>query len=277
MQVLPGRSLSLSKRSKSNNQDIVSLISRYKGSSVVSEIERNLSSFQKGDYPISKLYLSRYYDEMNYDLSSYSALTESIRKDGFLLPLIIVKGEKEGCFEIINGVKRFLIAKSLSMEKVPCILAEIDPERKKVYLIENIVEEGGCPLVKSHAFRLLLEDGYSPSNIAEISHLSISQVRNLIRLDNLSDKLKIALIRNEIQYGEARALLNLPSKTQDELFAEIVEDDISVREIEARKRAILGRQRKRTVVLKGRTVLIHFEDEEEARNHFLKFKKELEN
>ena len=264
-------------KKKNSNQDLGSLITRYKNNSVVNEIEKNLSKIKKSDYEISSLYLSDFYDQSCYHLDSFPALEESIKRDGFLLPLIISKGTEDGKFEIINGAKRFLFAEKLHLNFVPCVLTEIDSERKIAYIIENIVEEGGCPLIKTHCFLQLKKLGYSPETISRISGLSLSQVKNLMRLDLLSDELKKALIDGKIQYGEARAMLNLPSSTQHELMEEILEDGLSVREIESRKRAFLGKQKKRTVSLKGRTVLVKFENEDEARNYYLKFKKELEN
>ena len=268
--------MSIAKK-KSTNQDLVSLISRYKNKSVVSEIEKNLSTVKKSDYGLKSLYLSCFYDKEFYCLDSFPALEESIKRDGFLLPLVISPGEEKGTFEIINGAKRFLFAEKLAMKTVPCVLTEIDSDRKIAYIIENIVEEGGCPLIKTHCFTQLTKLGYSPSTISKISGLSLSQVKNLIRLNNLSDNLKKSLIEEKIHYGEARALLNLPTSTQNALLEEILEEGLSVREIEARKRSFLGKQKKRTISLKGRMVQIRFENEEEARTYYLKFKKELEN
>lgn len=256
---------------------MISLIARYKGNSVVNEIEKNLSNTKRSDYQISSLYLSEFYDENNYYLDAYPALKESIIKDGFLIPLIITKSETEkDKYEIINGAKRYLFAKELKMQTVPCILTEIDSERKVAYIIENIMEENASPLSKTHCFKLLKEKGFTIEDIAEVSSLSQSQVRNLIRLDDLSKTLKVALIQNKISYGIARTLLNLPEKTQNNLYEEILEENLSVREIEARKRIFLGKKKKRTITLKGKTVLIRFESEEEAMHQYLKFRKEIE-
>ncbi len=267
--------MSNEKKKKTSNNDLVSLIQRYKGTSVVNEIEKNLSNTKRSEYELSSLYLSEFYDEKNYYLESYPSLKESIIKDGFLIPLIIIKG-KENKYEIINGAKRYLFAKELKMKTVPCILTELDSERKIAYIIENIMEEDATPLTKTHCFKLLKEQGFTIQDIAEVSSLSESQVRNLIRLDNLSELLKTALIQNKISYGTARALLNLPEKTQKKKKKKIMEEDLSVREIEARKRSFLGKKKKRTISLKGKTVLIKFETEEEAMYQYLKFRKEIE-
>ena len=267
--------MSNTKKKKTDNS-LVSLIAKYKNNSVVNEIEKNLSNTKKSDYDISTLYLSSFYDEKNYYLPAYPALEESIQRDGFLLPLIIIEGEKKGTYEIINGAKRYLFAKKFKLKTVPCILADIDSQRKIAYIIENIMEEDASSLTKTHCFKLLKEQGFSIDDISKISKLSTSQVRNLIRLDNLSDELKTALVQNKIKYGVARALLNLPEKTQNNLFEEIQEENLSVREIEARKRNFMGKKKKRTVLLKGKTVLIKFESEDEAMYQYLKFMKEID-
>lgn len=252
--------------SNTKRQDNLShLLKRYQHLSVVNEIEKNLSNVRKIDYAISSLYPSDLYDTKNYDLACYPSLEESIRKDGLLLPLIIIKGKGKERFEIINGVKRFLIAKKAKMKEVPCILADISQERKLAYLVENIVNEEDCPLCKTTCFLTLKEKyGYSIETIASLSHLSNGQVRNLIRLSSLPSFAKDALVSYRITYGQARCLLDLPIDIQKELYQKILEEKISVREIESLKRSYKGKPKKGVVSIEGNKITIVFKSEEDA-------------
>lgn len=253
--------------------DLLSLVDKYQGLSVVSEIEHNLLNASKYNYPLSYLIINDLYNENNYDLSTYENLKQSLKKDGFLVPLIIVK--VEGKYEIINGVKRFLLGKSLGFTSMPCVLADIQEERKIEYIIENIIEEQDNPLVKTYAFTKLEEKyNYSDFDIASISKLSLTQVRNLKRLNSLPDFLKEGLKSNKLTYSEARCLLNLPLKKQEELYMQILTNSISVRDLEKEKRIILGTKKKRKVSLKGKKITITFDSEEEASRQFKQIFKE---
>lgn len=264
--------MSNGKRKKS---DLQGLLERYKNISVVSEIERNLSHAEITAYPSESLYLSDVYDEKNYDLYSFPQLEESLKKDGFLIPLIIVDGERKGTYEILNGAKRYLFAKKMKMENIPCVLASISPERKMAYLVENIIQEGGCALTKTTCFVTMKEKyGFSESQIATLSHISVSQVRNLIRLDSLPDYLKEALRTYQIRYGEARSLLNMAEKSQKALYEEIRKYKMSVRDIESRKRELEGQKNSSTISLKNKKVVISFSSEEEAKKNYEKLKRE---
>jgi ParB family chromosome partitioning protein len=256
--------------------ELSALVEKYRRYSVVSEIEKNLSSRARLLYPTGSLYLSDLYDEKNYDLSCYPELSESLRKDGFLTPLVIVKGKKEGTFEIINGVKRFLLAEKDGMKEVPCVLADLSADRKNAYILENILEEGDCALVKTECFERLKENaGYPESRIAQEASLSLTEVRNLLRLRNLPPFLKEGIRNFTLRETEARALLGMPEETQRKLYSEIKDGKLSVRDIEKIKRDFLGKKRKTSVSRKGRRIEIVFKDEEEAERNYPKIVREF--
>ncbi|MFA6862238.1 MAG: ParB/RepB/Spo0J family partition protein, partial [Bacilli bacterium] len=252
------------------------LVEKYQRNSIVTEIEKNLTSSKVVSFPLDSLYLSDLYCEINYDLNSYTSLEESIKKDGFLMPLIIVKGDKEKTYEIINGAKRFLLAKKANLSPLPGVLVDLTKERKNTYIIENIAAEGDSPLVKTYCFKVLKEKyGYSDQAISEEANISLNQERNLLRLDALPDFLKQGLKDFSLSYGEARALLNLPLEKQQEFYKDITESKMSVRDLERLKRNYNGQNRKTTVRLKGNKIIITFATKEEASKIYPRIDKSL--
>jgi ParB family transcriptional regulator, chromosome partitioning protein len=248
--------------------DLSALVEKYQGLSVVSEIERNLLSANRSEYPLSRLHLSSLYSESNYHLDKYGSLEESLRNDGFLVPLILVRRE-DGDFEIINGAKRFLLAKKMGYTKMPCVIADLSMERKIEYILQNIVQEGDNPLVKSHAFHIVEEKyGYTDEKISKLTSLSITQVRNLKRLKLLPSFIKEGLLDFTLSYSEARCLLNLPEEKQKELYVLIQKGLVSVRQLEMMKRTYLGTQKKRKVTLRNNSVTIQFSSKEEAMKYY---------
>lgn len=254
--------------------ELKALVEKYQRFTVVSEIEKNLSSSKRASYPPEVLIPSVLYSESNYDLDCYSSLEESIKQDGFLMPLIICSGKKENTFEIINGIKRFMIGKKLGLTSFPCVFVDLTPERKEEYIIENIFTEGDSPLVKTYCFKLLKKDyGFTDETLAEKANISVNQVRNLIRLDSLPNFIKSGIKSFLVSYGEARALLNLPLETQKELYEDIQESKVSVRDLEKLKRNYHGRKRKTEVFLKGKTVTIKFTTKEKAQKAYPRISK----
>lgn len=247
-------------------KSLTSLVEKYREVSVVQEIENNLEKQSRALYPVSELSLDDLYDESNYDLDSYPTLTTSLEKDGFLLPLILTPdSEHENRYLILNGAKRFLLGKNrLHLSSLPGVVATLSPERKKLYVLENILQEGGCPLTKTHAFRVLLNSGYSEEEIAKACSLSVSSVKNLLRLEKLPPFLKEGLKKGLLSYGQARALLDLPVEVQESLYQEIQENRLSVRELEHQKRRYQGKEAPLLLTRKGRRLTITFADEKSA-------------
>ena len=119
---------------KTKRTDLNSLVKKYQRYSVVNEIEQNLLGHSQSEIRIEELHLSALFSEDNYDLSYYKSLEESLTKDGFIMPLIVVKGN-DG-YEIINGVKRFLLAKKIGYKEQPdvieyCGKSEFKRKRKR--------------------------------------------------------------------------------------------------------------------------------------------------
>lgn len=251
---------------KTKRTDLNSLVKKYQRYSVVNEIEQNLLGHSQSEIRIEELHLSSLFSEDNYDLSYYKSLEESLTKDGFIMPLIVVK-ENDG-YEIINGVKRFLLAKKIGYKELPVVKAELDKERKYAYILENIQAEGDSALVKSYAFQMLKEKyQYSDETLAKLSSYSIAQVRNLLRLKELPSFVKDGLKNFTLSYSEARSLLNLPEEKQKELFDRIIEKGVSVRDLEKEKRSFSGNKRKTSVKQKKKQIIITFESEEEAKKN----------
>ena len=257
---------------KKRKTELSQLIAKYQRYSLVEEVEKSLQE-KKGIYfPITSLYLSNLYKQEYYDLNAYKNLEASIKKDGLLYPLIIVKNEDR--YEIINGAKRFLLAKRMQLLEVPCFLISLSEERKISYIIENIISENDSPLLKAHCFSILKNQyHYSDKQIAEEANISLSQEKNLKRLLKLPDFLKDALNAFEISYGEARALLDLPEEQQRTLLTQLKENKLSVRDLEKMRQQYFGKSKNQSISIKKNKIVISFKTEDDATKAFNRLKK----
>jgi len=81
--------------------------------------------------------------------------------------------------------------------------------------------------------------------IARKLGMSRAAVSNILRLQNLSDEVKGALLQNKITEGHARAILGLPGeRAQIRFLKKILNSNLSVRDIESRVKKVKIKQGK---------------------------------
>lgn len=136
-------------------------------------------------------------------------LTDSIRENGILEPLVIAK--TPAGYQIIAGERRWRAAKIAGLAKVPVIIKETTPQGMlEMAIIENVQRVDLNPLERAQAFRRLIDEfGLSTGEIAIKIGKSAPYVSNTFRLLSLPDALKDALVSGATTEGHARALASL--------------------------------------------------------------------
>ena len=160
-------------------------------------------------------------------------LAASIQSQGILQPLL-VRAITQGGYEIIAGERRWRAAQLAGLKTVPAIVRDVSDETALAFaLIENIQRASLNPIEEALALARLQSDFHlTHDEMAKRVGRSRSAVSNLLRLLNLNDEVKMALITNKIEMGHARALLSLDDRQQKKLSSEIIAGMLSVRETE---------------------------------------------
>src|SRR5574344_830156 len=169
-----------------------------------------------------------------FDEAQLAELTESVRKEGVLSP-IIIEDAGDGTFYIIAGERRTRAAKMAGLEKIPVQLGKFNDVKKlEVALIENIQRENLNPIDEATAYYKLMEIGeLSQDEVAKRVGKKRSTVANALRLLKLPEDMQTALVSGQITSGHARAILSVvDSAEQRILFGRIVGNGLSVRESE---------------------------------------------
>ena len=123
------------------------------------------------------------------DLGDLSELTESIKKNGIMQNLTVVKNEGGG-YTVIIGHRRLEAAKAAGVEKVPCAVAELDEgEQLATMLLENMQRQDLTVYEQAEGIQLLLDMDFSVSDIAQKTGFSESTVRRRTKLLSL-DRVK---------------------------------------------------------------------------------------
>ena len=112
----------------------------------------------------------------------FSALVESIRKDGFLSP-ILVRPEHGGKYEILAGNHRWLAAKEAGLKEVPAIIAKLDNKTAMRFAINSNTIHG-TPNVELMA--PFLSD--MPDDVLKNIHLDDITMREICDFDDILKK-----------------------------------------------------------------------------------------
>lgn len=170
-----------------------------------------------------------------FDEEALAELTDSIKKNGVIQPMVLAKGEEEGEYIIIAGERRWRAAGLAGLRRVPAVVREVSSETEKLELalIENVQREDLGPLELARAYRNLMDThNYRQEDVADVVGKSRSAVANTIRLLALPEKVVMALEEGLISEGHARALIGLDEKKAVEILFKIIDNNLSVRDVE---------------------------------------------
>jgi ParB family chromosome partitioning protein len=191
---------------------------------------------------VGELRPGRYQPRLQLREESLAELAESIREQGVLQPLIVrATGSDAAGYEIVAGERRWRAARIAGLATVPVIVRELtDQEALAVALIENLQREDLNPIDQAQSMsRLVAEFGMTHEQIAKALGRSRASVSNFLRLLELADDVKTAMVDGKLDMGHARALLSLDSERQKKVARKIVRLGWSARKVEQTVRLLL--------------------------------------
>ncbi len=199
--------------------------------------------------PVELLQRGKYQPRVDMRQDTLENLANSIKAQGIVQPIVArplkKKNGKVQRYEIVAGERRWRAAQMAGLAEIPAVVRDVsDDAAIATALIENIQRENLNPLEEARALdRLIREFDLTHQEGAEAIGRSRSGVSNLLRLLDLSDKVKPMLESRQIEMGHARALLSIPSKTQQfDAARQVVKKGLSVRETEQLVRRVLSNQ-----------------------------------
>lgn len=150
----------------------------------------------------------------NIDEQALDGLCENIRQVGIVHP-ITVRYCGEGEYEIVAGVRRYLAALRLGMDKVPCIITDSDRgESVLLSLSENLQRKNLSFFEEAEGMRRVTELlGLTQDQLAQKLGKSQSAVANKMRLLQLSPYLREKILSARLSERHARALLSVEGET----------------------------------------------------------------
>ena len=177
-------------------------------------------------------------------------LEASIKASGLLQP-IIVRGRGDGKWELVAGERRLRAVGRLGWTEIPAVVRDFDDRAMlTLALVENLQRADLNPLEEAEGYQRLIDEfGLTQQQVADAVGKDRTTITNLLRVLTLQPAVRQLLERGHISAGHARALLPIKDEQQQlEVANEIVARQLSVREVEARARALTSEQPQTTRV-----------------------------
>lgn len=168
---------------------------------------------------------------IHFDPDALIQLSASIKENGILQPLTVIKKE-DNKYELIAGERRLRASRLAGLTSVPVIIMEeVDQKKKSVLaLIENIQREDLNPLEVANSLKKMMDDfNLKHDEIAKKVGIPRSNVSNYIRILNLPEETLELIKIEKLSLGHAKVLLSLKDKDKiNELSNLVVQKQLSI-------------------------------------------------
>lgn len=185
--------------------------------------------------PLKDIVPSPFQPRSIFDDERIDELCQTIRTHGVIQPIVVrMRRDK---YEIIAGERRFRAVQRLGQDTIPAVIRDFnDSQAASIALIENLQREGLTSIEEAVAYQKLMElHQLTQESLAQRIGKSQSTIANKIRLLQLSQPVKDALMERKISERHARALLALKNEEdQVRMLEEIIAKDLNVKQTEAR-------------------------------------------
>ena len=169
----------------------------------------------------------------HFNESQLEELSESIRENGVLQPLLVRKKGKQ--YEIIAGERRYQASKIAGLKKLPVIVKEVDDQKMlELALIENLQRSDLNPIEEAKGYKQLIKtSGMTQEALSKAVSKSRSTITNSLRLLDLPEQVQQFLFEGKLTAGHARAILAVPfEEARVKLAEKVVAEGLSVRATE---------------------------------------------
>ena len=178
----------------------------------------------------------------HFDESALSELALSIERNGILQPLVVVRKDASSHlspserpqYVIVAGERRWRAAKMAGLLTVPAIVRTLDDQnRLELSIIENAQREDLNPIELATAYaKLRTQFNLTVKDIAARVGKSESAVMNTMRLLNLPEEAKKAMVEHGLSEGVMRPLITAEPEVVEKAVPLIVSEGWSARRVE---------------------------------------------
>ena len=212
---------------------------------------------------------NRFQPRISFSEQDLQELTDSIKAQGILQPLLVRKDE-DG-YELIAGERRLRAAKRARLSQVPVVLKRVNDDKLlEMAIVENIQRENLNPIEEAEAYhQLITQLNLTQDQASARVGKSRSAVANFLRLRQLPEQIKESITDGSLSMGHARAILGAEASSQQlAAWRSVMAKGLSVRQTEALVRNLKS-EKKKPRVSRNRTEEIYLSGlAEDLSRHF---------
>ena len=182
---------------------------------------------------ITDIQKNPYQPRKEFDGEKLDELAQSIKENGIIQPIIVRQSPVIG-YEILAGERRYRASLLAGLKSIPAVVKQLSDQEMMIQsIIENLQRENLNPIEEARAYESLVDKGFTHAEIADKMGKSRPYISNSIRLLSLPEQILSEVENGKLSQAHARSLVGLTKEQQDYFFQRIVEEDISVRKLEA--------------------------------------------
>lgn len=187
------------------------------------------------EIPLENIEVNPFQPRSHFDQEALQELADSIAVQGIIQPITVRMIGQER-YQIISGERRVQASKLAGLTHIPAYVRKAnDQQMLEMALIENIQRENLNAIEIALSYqRLISECDLRQDQLGDRVGKNRSTVNNYLRLLKLPPDIQAALRDTRLTMGHARALVNVDTVEQQlHIFNRTVEEDLSVRQVEA--------------------------------------------
>ena len=182
---------------------------------------------------ITDIQKNPYQPRKEFDGEKLDELAQSIKENGIIQPIIVRQSPVIG-YEILAGERRYRASLLAGLTSIPAVVKQLSDQEMMIQsIIENLQRENLNPIEEARAYESLVDKGFTHAEIADKMGKSRPYISNSIRLLSLPEQILSEVENGKLSQAHARSLVGLTKEQQDYFFQRIIEEDISVRKLEA--------------------------------------------
>jgi ParB family transcriptional regulator, chromosome partitioning protein len=184
--------------------------------------------------PVNNIEANPFNPRTHFEEVALQELSESIKIHGIIQPLTVRKLGRDK-YQLISGERRFRASQLAQLEEVPAyIRVANDQSMLEMALVENIQREDLNAIEVALSYQRLIEEcNLTQEQMSQKIAKSRTSITNHLRLLKLPVEIQLGVRDNLISMGHARALVSAGNEdVQMKLYNRVIEDNLSVRELE---------------------------------------------
>ncbi len=203
------------------------------GRGLSSLIGDNEKIVDKKKISISSLVRNKYQPRKKFDEVSLEELTNSIRENGIIQPIIVrPSSDEEDKFEIIAGERRWQAAQYAGLHEVPVVVINVDNLKSLEFaIVENVQRKDLNPIEEAEGYKRLIDEfNYDQDKVSKFIGKSRAHISNCLRILSLPQEILELIIEEKLSQGHAKILVGLDNAIL--LAKKIISKKLSVRQTE---------------------------------------------